>query len=349
MKHVVILTLVALQVVASASPAPLTPAIRSIIDEYENAVRANTQRMIAAATEEERNRYRASIPSAGPYATQMLRLVQANLDHPEVVAGVSWLVTGAASFPEGREALTLLGTRFADRAGIAVALKQLEYHGLPVEPVLKAVLEKNPHTDEKAAALYALGAVHFKNFDASVDRSSAAVSKDQALACFQRLNAEFSDVSVQGFRLADLAAKMLFEMTSLQEGCPAPELEGLDADGKPMRLSDYRGKHVILVFWGGWCHACHGLLPQVNSVVDRLSDQETVVLGINTDIATEAKAMLASHQVKFRNLLDNTTSGPNATLYNLRNFPTLYLIDPKGKIVIKNGTFETILTRVVSR
>lgn len=346
MKHLVLLLLTVTGVAGQEPSTPLATEIRSIIDDYENSVRANTQKMIAAATEEEKNKYRSSIPSAGPYATKMMQLVQANRDQPDVVKAVSWLVTGASSFPEGQEALKMLGTTFADRKGIAEAVKQLEYHGLPAEPVLNAVIEKNTNREEKAAALYALGAIHFKNFDASADRVSGEASKDKALDCFQKLNADYSDVTIQGFKLSDFTAKMLFEMTNLQVGCEAPEIEGKDADGVSFKLSDYRGKHVIVIFWGGWCHACHGILPLMNQAAARLKDKNAVVIGVNTDIESEAKKALADYQVAFRNVLDNTTSGPNTSLYNLRNFPTLHLIDPKGVIAIKNGSLDAMVARI---
>ncbi|MBN8421621.1 MAG: TlpA family protein disulfide reductase [Verrucomicrobia bacterium] len=348
MRSIILLLLSITSVVAQNTVPSLTTEIRVIIDEYENSVRANTQKLIAATTEDEKNKYRATIPSAGPYATKMMKLVQANLDQPEVVKGVSWLVTGAANFPEGQEALKMMGTTFADRAGIAEAVKQLEYHGLPAEPVLKAVIEKNTHRDEKAAALYALGAIHFKNFDASADRESAAASKSKALECFQQLYADYEDVTIQGFKLSDSVAKMFFEMTSLQAGCEAPQIEGKDADGVDFKLSDYRGKYVIVIFWGGWCHACHGILPLMNQAAEQLKDKNAIVIGVNTDIETEAKKALADYKVSFRNVLDNTSSGPNTTLYNLRNFPTLYLIDPKGLIAIKNGSLDAMVAQIIA-
>jgi peroxiredoxin len=139
---------------------------------------------------------------------------------------------------------------------------------------------------------------------------------------------------------------MLFEMTNLQVGCEAPEIEGKDADGVDFKLSDYRGKYVIVIFWGGWCHACHGILPLMNQAAATLKDKNAVVIGVNTDIETEAKKALADYQVSFRNVLDNTSSGPNTSLYNLRNFPTLYLIDPKGVIAIKNGSLEAMVSQI---
>lgn len=348
MRSLFLLILLSLGSALAQQPAasPLAAEIRGIIDEYENSVRANTQKIIAATTEEEKAKYRSTIPSAGPYATKMMQLIQANADQPDVVKAVSWLVTGAANFPEGQEALKMLGTTFADRQGISEAVKQLEYHGLPAVPILEAVVAKNTHREEKAAALYALGAVHFKNFDGSADRVSGEASKNKALDCFQQLNADYADVTIQGFKLSDFAGKMLFEMTNLQVGCEAPEIEGKDAAGAPVKLSEYRGKHVIVVFWGGWCHACHSLLPLLNQADAQLKDKNAVVLGVNTDIESEAKQAFTTYQVAFRNVMDGTTSGPNTSLYTPRNFPTLNLIDPKGIIAIKNGSLDAALAKI---
>jgi peroxiredoxin len=182
--------------------------------------------------------------------------------------------------------------------------------------------------------------------DASADRASAEASKPKCIDYFQRLNANYSDVVIQGFKLSDLAGKMLFEMTNLQAGSEAPEIEGKDKEGKPLKLSDFRGKHVIVIFWGGWCHACHGILPLMNETAAKFKDKPAAVLGVNTDIDVDAAKALATYQVTFPNILDNTSSGPNTTLYNLRNFPALYLIDPKGVILLKNATLDAMVARI---
>ena len=71
------------------------------------------------------------------------------------------------------------------------------------------------------------------------------------------------------------------------------EIEGKDADGVSFKLSDYRGKHVIVIFWGGWCHACHGILPLMNETATKFKDKPAAVLGVNTDIGLTG--LLLSH------------------------------------------------------
>jgi len=331
------------QPLLAQTPTPAAVAIRAVIDEYENAVRANTQKIIAAQTEEEKNKYRGTIPTVAPYAAKVLKIVQEQAKDPGSATGVSWLVTQATGFPEGQAAMQMLATTHCASAGIAPAVKSLEHHPLNVaEPILLAVREKNPNAEEKAAATYALGVQHFRLFEAATTPQEAEAAKTKAMDYFQQVVAEHAKVTIQGFPIADQAGRMLFEMTNLSVGSEMPEIEGKDVDGGVFKLSDHRKKHVVLIFWGGWCHACHGVLPLLNQLTLDMRDKPVVVLGVNSDIPDEARKAYSDYKVAFRNWSDGTTSGPITTLFNLRNFPTIYLIDPAGRIVLKNTSVEAV-------
>lgn len=342
--HSVTLSLLLLACIPVTAAAPdVATTIRSVIDEYETAVRANTQKIIDAKTEEERNKYRGTVPTVAPYATRVLKLAQEHLGEPGSAKGVSWLVTQASGFPEGQIALQMLATSHVASAGIAEAVKALEYHPIKIaEPILKAVREKNPNPTEKAAATYALGVQYFRQFETAAAANDAEAAKDKAMEYFQEVTGTYSTAAINGFPLADQASRMMFEMANLSVGAEVPEIDGKDVDGAAFKLSDYRGKHVVLMFWGGWCHACHGVLPQVNDFATKMKGKPVVVLGINTDIPDEARKAYQLYQVNFRNWSDGTTGGPITTLFNLRNFPTLYLIEPGGKIVLKNTSVQAI-------
>jgi len=328
---------------SAAEPDATAKAVRALIDEYENSVRANTMKIIEAKTEEEKNKYRATIPSAEPYAKKVLKLVQ---DHPQdagSATGVSWLVTQAASFPEGQIALQLLGTTHVSHADIAEAVKSLEYYPYEIgAPILKAVREKNPNKTEKAAATYALGMQHFRRYEAATDEKLAEAEKSLAMDYFQEISGKYADANIKGFPLADQAGRTMYELQNLSVGSECPEIDGNDVDGAAIKLSDFKGKKVVLIFWGGWCHACHGTIPLVNKLVTESKDKSLAVLGINTDVPDEARKAYQTYAVNFRNWSDGTTSGPITTMFNLRNFPTLYLLDEKGKILLKNTSLEAI-------
>ncbi len=333
----IVITLIACALLVEAPAGEVLDRIETLITTYEDSVRANTLKMIEAKTEEEKAQYRASVPSVAPYAPEVLAIVKANPGDPDIVRGVTWLVIQASSTPEGQEALTMLGTDFATSPGIAEAVKRLEFQPLElVEPILAKIRTESPHAEEKAAAIFALGMIHFRRSAQHPD------STDKAIALFQEIVSEHPDTAIHGFKLSDQASQMLFEMTRLAEGNEAPEIEGFDASGQSFKLSDYRGKHVVLCFWGGWCHACHGVLPLLNDLHGKVDPKHLAILGINTDAGTEGAATLQQFGVEFRNWMDGSTGGPITTLYNLRNFPTLYLINGEGIIVKRNPSMDDI-------
>jgi thiol-disulfide isomerase/thioredoxin len=334
-------------VIHAAEPDATHKAIRVVIDEYENKVRANTMKIIEAKTEEEKNQYRATVPSAEPYAKQVMEVVQKNLEATGSAHGVNWLATQATNFPEGQSALKMLGTSHTKAEGIALAVKGLEYHPLEfAEPILKAVREQNPNESEKAAATYALGMQYFRRYEAATDAKAAEEAKDKALEYFQEVSSKYAKTLIEGFPIADQAARTMFELANLSVGSECPEIEGADVEGAAFKLSDFRDKHVMIIFWGGWCHACHGVIPLINEMVTKYQGRPVVFLGVNTDVPDEARKAFQDYKVNFRNWSDGTTSGPITSIFNLRNFPTLYLLDGKGKIVLKNTSLEAIKAKL---
>lgn len=332
---------------AADEPDAAALAIRAVITEYEDTVRANTLKIIEAKTEEEKNKYRASVPSAEPCAQKVLELVRKHADRPGTAEGVAWLVRSATSFPEGQVALQMLGTTHAAFPGIAAAVKTLEFYPYEVaRPILETVRAKNPGLPDKAAATYALGMQHLRRFEAAADPKAAEADKQKALEFLQEVAAKYADVNIEGFPIADQAGRTMFELANLSVGSQCPEIEGKDVEGAPMKLSAHRGSHVVLIFWGGWCHACHDTIPQVNELAAQTAGRKVVVLGVNSDVPEEARKAYETHKVNFRNWSDGTTSGPITSMFNLRSFPTIYLIDPEGRIVLKNTTLQAVRERL---
>ncbi len=83
--------------------------------------------------------------------------------------------------------------------------------------------------------------------------------------------------------LAEVAEARLDELHNMVIGKPAPEIAGVDLDGKERKLSDYRGKVVVLVFWGTWCGPCMREIPHERELAARLKDKPFALLGVNCD------------------------------------------------------------------
>lgn len=333
--------------VAGTADTEIGRQIKTLIDDYENSVRAQIQKMVAAPSEAEKAAIRATMPRADSIAPKVFDLVEKNPQDAGVARGLVWLVMQAAGFPEGQKALNLLGTTHATLAGTGEAVQHLAQYPLNLaEPVLNTIREKNPHKEEQAAATMALATQWFRIWDGTSPSPEADQAREKASGFYQEVLSQFQDVSINGFPLADQATHMLFEIENLAAGKTAPEIEGKDSAGQSFKLSDYRGQAVLLVFWGSWCHACHGVTPKINEIAAQFAGKPVVVLGVNTDTPETLPAVLKERQITWRNWSDETTSGPISTLWNIRNWPTIYVIDAKGVIIAKNPSLEMAVQKL---
>jgi thiol-disulfide isomerase/thioredoxin len=148
--------------------------------------------------------------------------------------------------------------------------------------------------------------------------------------------------------LGEIAAARLDEMQNLTEGKPAPEIAGVDFDGKPLKLADYRGKVVVLVFWGSWCGPCMREIPHERELAERLKDKPFAMLGVNCDEDKQAAvSAIKSERINWPNWHDGAPGeGPIAKSYHIRTYPSLVVIDGRG-IIRQKQLIRTALDKVV--
>jgi thiol-disulfide isomerase/thioredoxin len=137
--------------------------------------------------------------------------------------------------------------------------------------------------------------------------------------------------------LADRARPALAELRGLSVGKVAPEIEGVDVGGRPFKLSDYRGKVVVLDFSGTWCGYCKQMYPHFREIVERFKDRPFVLLGVMADENREAlEKEIASGEITWRCWWEKGgTEGPIPHAWNVRGYPTVYVLDTKGVIRLK--------------
>ena len=120
--------------------------------------------------------------------------------------------------------------------------------------------------------------------------------------------------------LGQVAEARLDDWHNLAVGKPAPEIKGVDVHGKPLTLSDYRGKVVALVFWGTWCGPCMRQIPREKALVERMKDRPFAMLGVNVrDAAAAARKVMEAQGITWPNWHDGEAGeGPIAKLYHVR-------------------------------
>lgn len=120
--------------------------------------------------------------------------------------------------------------------------------------------------------------------------------------------------------------------TAAQRQDKAAEFELQDIDGQLHRLSDYRGKVIVLNFWASWCPECVEEMPSLNTLYEKYKGNDLVVLGISADRALESvKRLLSKTQVKYPLMLD-TTGGALFRRYTIIGLPSTVVIDKNGFI-----------------
>lgn len=113
----------------------------------------------------------------------------------------------------------------------------------------------------------------------------------------------------------------------------------LELDGKPTHLSDFRGKVVVLNFWGSWCPPCVEETPALNKLEKYLAPRNALVLGVAADQDPAAyQQFLHDHNVIFETYRDPNTKenhSPIAESYGTTMVPETYIIDRQGRIARK--------------
>jgi thiol-disulfide isomerase/thioredoxin len=105
-----------------------------------------------------------------------------------------------------------------------------------------------------------------------------------------------------------------------------------DVDGVPHKLSDYRGKWVVVNYWATWCGPCLEEIPMLDEFHARHKDKDAIVLGVNAediDIA-DLREFVDEHFITYPVLRGDTNDeSPLGPIYGL---PTTFLISPAGEI-----------------
>ncbi len=122
-------------------------------------------------------------------------------------------------------------------------------------------------------------------------------------------------------------------------GAIAPELAFPDPEGKVRKLSDLRGKVVLIDFWASWCGPCRRESPNVRNVYQKYHDKgfEVFSVSLDRDAANWKKAIKDDGLVWPNHVSDlKYWSSEAAAIYGVRSIPAMFLLDREGRIVAKD-------------
>ncbi|NML65830.1 AhpC/TSA family protein [Hymenobacter sp. RP-2-7] len=249
--------------------------------------------------------------------------------------------------------------------GTAQQLGQLDITGTPENNALSAynrtVEWKDYSKSPKPAVAYqsqqAQDARQFIKAHPAVRTSALLLSRqmhdrpDYPVAEYEKLLQGLTPAVRQSWYGQQAAERVAVLRNQPTVGKPVANFSMADTAGVQHSLVTYRGKYVLLDFWGHWCHPCIEAMPKVNALHRQYADKLTII-GIALEGSSSAllwKKAIRQHQVPGLQLSElKGTDSPVITGYNINAFPTYMLLDPQGKLVAQANDVDDITKKLAA-
>jgi thiol-disulfide isomerase/thioredoxin len=380
----------------SASRTP-EEQVKALQHEYDAAFQAWIKASREAKTPEEQEAA-AKLPGRQPalFGARFMKVARDNPGTTAAEVALIWVGSHVLIDDDAHQARILLARDYSRSGKLAPVLALQSGPGAlsePVETLLRKALADNPHREVQGLAAYWLGRVlkgragaarskdkldtlpqmQLQGYDRQygpgwkdlVRRSDPEALDREAEMLFLRTAKEFGDLphndkrGKQGPLLRDVASAYLTELQELNVGKKAPDVEGTDLDGKPFRLSDYRGKVVVVEFGSHFfCGRCRDLYPIQKSLAKSFAGQPFALVSIEVgregDPLRDREALKkarAAEGLTWRCVWDGDWDGPINRAWNVRLFPTVYVVDRDGVIRFKSvsgADLEKVLSGMLS-
>ena len=146
--------------------------------------------------------------------------------------------------------------------------------------------------------------------------------------------------------------RKLYFKPSVIQGDQAPNFTAQMIDNQAFELAQLEGSYVLLDFWGSWCGPCRGQNKHLVPLMRKLTGKITPVsIGIERD-SNRWQAAIRKDDLYWPNHIMDATSnlkfldGPISDLYGVNQVPTDILLDPTGKVLAINPSFQSIIAAV---
>lgn len=260
-----------------------------------------------------------------PNMAVMLRIVESNPASDAALNAAAWIILNTPDGPEVGRAADVIVREHTRNTNLVYLCTELgRVRPRSSKPLLEAILKDNPSIEVRGTACFTLATVLKDEAQYGQNKQATAAAEKN----FERVISEFGQVKQPRGFLRHWAEPELAELRFLTIGNPAPEIEGEDLDGRPMKLSDYRGKVVVLTFWLG----SYTDLPEHRTLVARMAGRPFAFIGVFSDEdPAKAKAVMEKYGVAWPSFWDGRV-GSIRTKWNVHSYPNVWVLDAQGVI-----------------
>ncbi len=321
--------------------------IKTIQKKFQDEQQTIVKDYNAAKTDKEKNDIVAKFQAMqGKMAEQMLAIAEANTKDPAAF-DAAMIAFQAGQGATGTKAVDLIIANFAGNPKLAQMMPNLAGMGPNGEKMLTALAEKATDKKAKGTALYYLAAGKAEAADMprtgmplSADKQAAAV-KD-AEAELRNVAKEYGDIELPGRggkteTIAKAVEGQVFFLNNLTVGKKMPDAVVEDLAGKKVKVSDYKGKVVVLDIWATWCGPCRAMIPHERELVAKLKDKPFVLISLSADDKKETLTnFIEKEPMPWVHWWNGGAQGGAVEAYRVRFYPTIYVLDDKGVIRYKH-------------
>lgn len=247
--------------------------------------------------------------------------------------------------PLDDQILDIIRQHHISNPGMVKLLNTLSQNGGAQQELINEVALKHPDKKVRAEVLFGLARMDRIYLLDSVKPQPSfggrlgtpEVLRKRATERLNRVIADYADLkNEEGVSYLDLAQDQLAGVNNvgrLVVGKPAIDVQGIDLEGKPLKLTAGNGTVSMLVFWGTWCGPCMRLVPREVALAEKYQGQPFKIYGVNG--GDEQKKALESAKAK-KMTWPSFFIGPNGdglgAVWGVSAWPTVFVIDHQGII-----------------
>ncbi|WP_111309053.1 TlpA disulfide reductase family protein [Confluentibacter sediminis] len=212
--------------------------------------------------------------------------------------------------------------------------------------IIEEKMRNEKDTDKQSELMEIRSSLYYSIKDLQIDYIKSHLDEDYTAYLINELRINLKNEEVKDFynvldakvkesKYGKIISNYLKKSIDFTKGTPIVDFTLKDLKGENVSLSSFKGKYVLLDFWGSWCGICRGKYPEYSKIYEKYRDKGFEIVGVSLDKDEHKwKRAVKNDNLHWTNLIDSTGFlGDIAVTYKVWTVPIAYFIDPEGNII----------------